>query len=61
MHQVTVEAIARELAGLEVDIATDVETRIAKLLIGCGYLRVDNHRDGDITYSTFETTMEDSQ
>lgn len=59
MHQVTVEAIARELAGLEVDDATDVETRIAKLLIGCGYLQTVNHvEDGVVFSTTFETTME---
>lgn len=54
MHQSTVEAIAHEFAGLEVSIATDIEVKIAKLLIGCGFLKIESHSlDGDV-YQTFE-------
>ena len=56
MHQSTVEAIAREFSGLEVDIATDIETRIAKLLIGCGFLKVESHTLDGAVYETFELT-----
>jgi len=55
MHQTTVEAISRELEGLEVSIATDVETRIAKILIGCGFLKIVDHED----HQTFESTWKE--